>query len=145
LLKRVRTATVALAMLAPLFAAVSSCGWGCDAELQVEPVEVQGNGRPRADLDLSARITYDGEPVEGVDIEFFGIGPDGIILGSVASGPDGVAHLHARDAVGPESINGKHADRWTAYRARVSVIQSTDRAADTICAKQADAPFRFDP
>jgi hypothetical protein len=138
---------VALAtILAPLVASVSGCGLGCDAELRVEPVVIHGSGKPRVDVDLSARITDGGKPVEGVDIEFFGIGPDGVILGDATSGPDGVAHLHARGAVGPGSIWGEHADQWTAYRARVSYLQGDDEAAArTICAKPVDAPFRFEP
>jgi hypothetical protein len=146
-LTRARITAVTLAtILAPLIGSVSGCGSGCGAELHVEPVMVRGNGKPRVDLDLFARITDDGEPVEGVDIEFFGIGPDGVILGDATSGPDGVAHLRARGAVGPESLFGDHADQWTAYRARVSYLQGGDEAAArTICAKQADAPFHFEP
>ena len=145
-MRQVRVATVALAaMLTPLVATVSGCGWGCDAELTVERLVVHGNGRPRVDLDLSARITDDGKPVEGVAIEFFGVGPDGIIMGDATSGPDGLAHLHVAGGVGPESAGGWHADAWTAYRARVSVIQRGDRAAATICAEEADAPFSYQP
>lgn len=133
-----------VAILASL--AVSGCGLGCGAELQVEPVVVHGNGKPRVDLDLSARITDGGEPVEGVEIAFFSIGPDGLLLGVATSGPDGIAHLHARGGLGSGSVWAWHADRWTAYRARVSYLQGGDEAAaHTICAEPAKAPFRFEP
>ena len=145
LLTRLRNGTAALAiMLAPLAVAVPACGSGCHAALHVDPVEIQGNGRPRVDLDLSARITDGGAPVEGVNIDFYGIGPGGVILGGATSDSDGVARLHARGALGPESINGRQADKWTAYRAKVSVIQHSDAAAATVCAGQADAQFRFE-
>lgn len=114
--------------------------------MHIDPVEVRGNGRPRVDLDLSARVTDDGAPVDGVVIEFTGTGPEGgIIVGQATSGPDGVARLHAGGGVGPDSIRGRKADTWTKYRARVSIIQQGEKAAATICAKEAEAAFRFVP
>jgi hypothetical protein len=132
-------------MLAPLAVTLPACGSGCFAELHLDPVEVQGNGRPRVDLDLSARLTDDGHPVPGVGVEFYGIGPGGVILGTATTDAEGTAHLHATGALGPDSINGRQADRWTAYRVKVSVLQQSRPAADTICAGQADAGFRFVP
>lgn len=132
-------------LLAPPAFTVSACGSGCSAALHADPVEVHGNGRPRVDVDLSARVTGDGNPVAGVVVEFYGIGPGGVILGTATSDADGVARLHAAGAVGPDSINGRQADRWTSYRVRVSVLQQGERAAATVCAKEVDAAFRYVP
>ena len=145
-LKSVRTGPAALALLlAPLAVAVPACGSGCSAELHADPVEVQGKGQPRVDLDLSARLTDDGHPVEGVELEFYGIGPGGVILGTATTDAQGTARVHTTGAVGPDSINGRQADQWTAYRVKVSVLQHSRPAADTICAGQVDAGFRFVP
>lgn len=145
-LRRIRFGSAALAiMLAPLAVALPACGSGCSAELHVDPVEIQGKGRPRVDLDLSARITDGGRAVPGVEVEFYGIGPGGVIVGTATSDAEGVARLHATGAVGPDSINGRQADKWTAYRVKVSVLQHSRPAADIICAGQADAGFRFVP
>ncbi|MET7279751.1 hypothetical protein ABZS29_16055 [Kribbella sp. NPDC005582] len=134
-----------LATLALVLASPTGCGAGCAAELSVDPVTVNGHGRPTVDLSLAARLTDDGNPVVGAKIEFFAQGPNGVLLGAASTGPDGVAHLQAQRALGPDSVNGRQAPTWTSYAARVAVLQQTDEAADAICAGQVTAPFRFTP
>lgn len=140
MLNRFRVVVAVLAF-APAFAATTACGTGCAAEVRVDPVELTGT-----DLELSALVTDDGDPVAGVVVEFAGTGPNGgIVVGDATSGADGVAHLFSKDGLGPDSIRGRDADTWTTYQARVSTIQSDDAAADTICAERAEAPFRYAP
>ncbi|GAB3931470.1 hypothetical protein GCM10029976_035610 [Kribbella albertanoniae] len=136
-------AALALVLASP--AALSGCGMGCGAELSVEPVTIVGHGRRTVDLPLEARLTNDGDLVVGAKVEFFALGPNGVILGTATTGSDGVARLNARNVLGPDSINGRQAPTWTSYAARVSILQSTDAAADAICADQAEAPFKFTP
>ncbi|MFB6719125.1 hypothetical protein ACFCV3_03150 [Kribbella sp. NPDC056345] len=143
MLNRSRLAALAFVLASP--GAVSGCGAGCGAELSVDPLTVVGHGRPTVDLSLAARLTDDGDPVVGAKVEFFALGPNGVLLGTATTGPDGVARLDAERALGPDSINGRQAPTWTSYAARVSVLQPTDTAANAICAKQAEAPFKFTP
>ncbi|MFK4088061.1 hypothetical protein ACI2LF_28380 [Kribbella sp. NPDC020789] len=142
MLSRTKLAALALVLASP--AGLSGCG-SCGAELSVSPVAVDGHGRPTADLSLTARLTDDGDPVAGAEVEFFAQGPNGVRLGAAVTGPDGVAQLNARNALGPDSVNGRVAPTWTSYAARVSVLQRTDTAAAAICAGQATASFKFTP
>lgn len=129
-----------------LTAATSGCGLGCPAELDVEPVVIHGKGKPRVDLRLEAQVTLDDDPAEGVVVEFSGVGPDGgIVLGNATSGGDGTARLEVTGGIGRDTVRGRDADRWTTYRARTSVLQPSDRAADAVCAEQVKASFRYEP
>jgi len=134
-----------LATLALVLASPTGCGVGCGAELSVDPVTVNGHGQSTVDLSLAARLTDDGNPVVGAEIEFYAEGPNGVLLGAARTGPDGIAHLQAERALGPDSINGREGPTWTSYAARVAFLQQTDEAADAICAGRASAPFRFTP
>ncbi|GGS42786.1 hypothetical protein GCM10010171_42270 [Actinokineospora fastidiosa] len=145
MLNLTRPAMAALALVLASPAGVSACGLGCSAELSLPPAHVEGHGQPLVDLTLTATLTNNDKPVSGVDVEFLALGPDGILLGSATTGPDGTARLTADNALGPDSIRGHKATSWTTYAARVAVIQSSEQAADTICAEQATAPFEFVP
>jgi hypothetical protein len=136
LLGKTRAAALALVLALPI--AVTACG-GCGYRLSVEPVTAEG-----ADLSLTARLTGDG-PIEGVKIEFSSLGPEGVVLGLVPTDADGVAKLEARNAIGPDSVNGRAVSQWTEYRAKVWYLQDSGRAADAVCAEPATASFRYAP
>ncbi|GAB2847507.1 hypothetical protein [Lentzea nigeriaca] len=136
MLRKTRAAALALVLASP--AAVTACG-GCGYTLSVAPVTARGS-----DLSLTARLTGDG-PVEGVKIEFSALGPDGVVLGTVPTGADGVAKLESRNSIGPDSVNGRAVTGWTEYRAKVWYLQDSDRAADAVCAEPATASFRYEP
>ncbi|GAA1720215.1 hypothetical protein GCM10009745_81640 [Kribbella yunnanensis] len=142
---RNRSGLAALALVLASPTALSGCGLGCGAELSVEPVTIVGHGKPTVDLSLSARLTKDGKPVAGVKVEFAGLGSEGLVLGLAETDSNGIAHLNARNALGPESMNSREGPTWTSYRARVWYLQSTDEAADTVCARKVTAPFKFTP
>lgn len=133
MLRKTRVAALALVLASP--AAVSACG-GCGYRLSVEPVTARGS-----DLTLTARLSGDG-PLGGVKIEFSALGPDGVVLGQVPAGTDGVAKLQAR--IGPDSVNGRAVTGWTEYQAKVWYLQDTDQAADAVCAEPAKASFRYE-
>lgn len=143
MLTRTTLAALALVLASPV--GVSGCGLGCGADLSVDPVRVEGHGRSTVDLTLTARLTNDGDPVSGVDVEFLSQGSNGILLGSATTNADGVARLDAPNALGPGSIRGNQAATWNTYAARVALLQSNDEAADTVCAEQVSAPFEFIP
>ncbi|MFI6094838.1 hypothetical protein ACIA8G_04750 [Lentzea sp. NPDC051213] len=134
MLRKTRMAALALVLASP--AAVTACG-GCGYRLSVDPVTASGS-----DLNLTARLTGDG-PLGGVKIEFSALGPDGVVLGLVPAGDDGVAKLESRGSIGPDSINGRAVHGWTEYRAKVWYLQDTARAADAVCAEPATASFRY--
>ncbi|MFC9690594.1 hypothetical protein ACFTSF_18740 [Kribbella sp. NPDC056951] len=140
---RNRSGLAALALVLASPTALSGCG--CGVELSVEPVTIVGHGRRTVDMPLEARLTKDGDPVVGVKVEFSALGPNGVVLGVVATGSDGVARIEGRRALGPDSINGVHGQTWTSYRAKVFILQSTDGAGDAVCAEPAEAPFKFTP
>ncbi|NKE57627.1 hypothetical protein FXN61_12585 [Lentzea sp. PSKA42] len=135
MLRKTRVAALALVLASP--AAVTACG-GCGYHLSVEPVTARGS-----DLSLTARLTGDG-PLEGVKIEFSALGPEGVVLGLVPAGADGVAKLESRNSIGPDSVNGRAVSGWTEYRAKVWYLQDTDQAADAVCAEPATASFRYE-
>ncbi|WP_156213186.1 hypothetical protein [Lentzea aerocolonigenes] len=136
MLRKSRAAALALVLASP--AAVTACG-GCGYHLSVEPVTARGS-----DLSLSARLSGDGA-VDGVKIEFSMLGTDGVVLGTVATGSDGVAKLDRPGAIGPDSVNGRAVAGWTEYRAKVWYLQDSDRAADAVCSEPATASFRHEP
>ncbi|MEU4445443.1 hypothetical protein AB0K14_26440 [Actinosynnema sp. NPDC050801] len=131
--------------LVPPAVVTTGCGLGCGYALAVEPVTVEGHGAPRVDLELTARLTDDGKPVPGVNVEFAALGANGVVLGYVTTDADGVARLVKDDGAGPESIDGHNADKWTEYQAKVFPFQTGEGAGDAVCAEPATAPFRFKP
>ena len=133
------------ALVLALAPSAGGCGLGCGAELAVTPVHIEGHGQSTVDLAMTATLTDNGDPVSGAKVEFVALGPDGVVLGAAATGPDGVARLDAPGALGPDSISGPKADSWTTYAARVALLQSTSEAADAVCAEDATAPFEFTP
>lgn len=142
-----RLATVPVVVLLGMATAVvTGCGSRCDTAVSVAPVVIQGGGRGSADLDLSARVTAGGRPVQGLRMEFrAGWPPDrGLLMGTEETDQDGVARLHVADAVGPDSENGPQSTEWTKYQAEVSLVQ-TSESSDAVCVRNGQAPFRYEP
>lgn len=138
---------VATIVLGTVVATTGACGGDCDTEIAVEPVVLHGDGAELVDLSLSARVTAGGAPVRDLVVEFrIGRAPDdGIVLGSTSTDEDGVAHLLVDDGVGPASLRGADAERWTRYRAEVDLFQTSEQAAKSVCGRSAEAAFHFEP
>ncbi|GAA4008210.1 hypothetical protein GCM10022247_33020 [Allokutzneria multivorans] len=100
-------------------------------------------------LDLAATVTIGGRASPGVDVVFEIGWPSGgggsRYLGTAKTGADGVARLHAENAVGPLSVAGEKAKEWTEYTAEPSMVQASDKAAKAVCAGRAKAAFRYEP
>ncbi|MFI9815921.1 hypothetical protein [Saccharothrix variisporea] len=119
----------------------------CDTTVTVEPVVIRGGGAPATALDLQARATDGGKPVAGLVLEFrVGWPPDsGALAGSADTDAEGVARLHVADYLRATPTQGVDFTKMTRYQAEVSLFQTSEGVGKSVCVRNGQAPFRYEP